>query len=336
MSNNDYIRQRVFKNFDEFVPIFRAIAVVIFYIVLLKTGFIKVYPFTAENTSIYCYLAYAAILLIFGEARKKLAHRFPLLLPAIDLALITIGIIYSGGEASPYYIFYTFYIVFMALTYGLKYSLILTGMCIIFYMTAVIMANGSISDISGLRVFYFISISLFTGMLERKIHRHTFAMAIRDSLTSLYNYEYFYGSLEHILKESARLSRSVSLAVIDVDDFKLFNDKHGHLEGDRLLLVIASIIKPLVRSDDVAARYGGDELVIIFSNTGKFAALKICERIKEQIVRGLDDEFDETVTISVGISAYPDNGQTPAELFDSADKALYKAKHAGKNNIVLG
>ena len=336
MRKNDYIRQGLFNIFDEFVPVFRAIAVAILFLVLLKTSLIKIYPFSVGNAFIYCYFIYAAMLLIFKEVRKKLAGRFPLLLPLIDLTLLTMGIAYSGGEASPYYIFYTFYIVFMALTYGLKYSLVLTAMCILFYVAAILIVNGNISSVTGLKIFYFLAFSLFAGILEGKIHRHTFSMAIRDSLTSLYNYEYFYGSLDHILKESARLSRSVSLAVIDVDDFKCFNDKHGHLEGDRILSVIASIIKPLVRNDDVAARYGGDELVIIFPNTGKFAALKICERIKDNIVRGLNDVSDDKVTISIGISAYPDNGQTPAALFDSADKALYKAKQAGKNNIVLG
>lgn len=325
----------MFNTFDDFIPIFRSIAVVIFFLVLLKTGFVKIYPFSVGYAFIYCYFLYAIILLVFRKVRKKLAHRFPLLFPVVDLTVLTMGIANTGGEASPYYILYTFCIVFMALTYGLKYSFVLTGICILLYITSILMVNGSISGVTFIRIFYFLAISIFTGMLEGKIHRHTFSMAIRDSLTSLYNYEYFYGSLEQILIESARLSRSVSLAVIDLDDFKRFNDKHGHLEGDRVLSIVASVIKPLVRADDVAARYGGDELVIIFPNTGKFAALKICERIKDNIVCGLNDVFNEKVTISIGISAYPENGLTPAELFDSSDKALYKAKQTGKNNIVL-
>ncbi len=336
MRNKDYFKQGLFNISDAFVPVFRAAAVVLFFLVLLGTGFIEVYPFSLGNASLYCYFVYAVLLLVFKKLRKTIAQAVPFLFPAIDLALLTIGIIYSGGESSPYYIFYTFYIAFMALTYGLKYSLVLTSICILLYVTAIYLTGGNITGIIALRVGYFIAFALFIGILEGKIFRHTFSIAIRDSLTSLYNYEYFYGSLDQILAESAKLSRSVSLAVIDVDDFKRFNDKHGHLEGDRILSVIASIIKPLVRSEDVAARYGGDELVIIFPNTGKFAALKICERIKDSIVKGLNDLFEEKVTISIGISAYPDNGQTPAELFDSADKALYKAKEAGKNNIVLG
>lgn len=335
MRKNDYITRGMFNIFDEFVPVFRAIAILTLFLVLLKTGLIEAYPLSVVNAFAYGYFAYAAILLIFKNTRKKLAGRFPLLLPVIDLALLTLGIAYSGGDASPYYIFYTFFIVFMALFYSLKYSLALTGICILFYVGAVLTVNGSISGVAGMRIFYLLAMAFFVGILEGKIRRHTFSMAIHDSLTSLYNYEYFYGSLDDILIESAKLSRSVSLAVIDVDDFKHFNDRHGHLEGDRILTEIASIIKPLIRAHDIAARYGGDELVIIFPNTGKFAALKTCERIKDGIVKGLHERFDENVTISIGISAYPDNGQSPAELFDSADKALYKAKQAGKNNIVL-
>ena len=335
MRKDDYIRKVLFKIFDDVIPVFRIIVVVILFLVLSGTGYIKAYPFSSANAFIYFYFAYATALLIFKNTRKKLAFRIPLLLPLLDLSLLTVGIVFSGGDSSPYYIFYTFFIAFMSITYGLEYSLKLTALCIIYYLAAIFIVNGSFTGTTFLKIFFFLAFSVFTGMLEEKIHKHAFSMATRDSLTSLYNYEYFYGSLDHILQESARLSRSVSLAVIDVDDFKLFNDKHGHLEGDRILSVISSQIKPLIRTDDVAARYGGDELVIIFPNTGNFAALKICERIKDHIVKGLNEAFDVKVTISIGISSYPDNGGTPAALFDSADKALYKAKQAGKNNIVL-
>jgi diguanylate cyclase (GGDEF)-like protein len=274
-------------------------------------------------------------LLIFKDAIKKVAITYPLFLPVVDISLLTLGIAFSGGETSPYYVFYSLFIVFVSMTYGLKHSLVFTIICISSYVVTILIVNGNISGDVFLKLFFFLALSILTGTLEVKIHKHTYYLAVHDSLTSLYNYQYFYDSLEHLLEESFKASRPVSLAVIDVDDFKRFNDKYGHLEGDRVLTVLASIIKPFVRANDIAARYGGDELVIIFPNTGHFTALKICQRLKEKIALDLSEVFKENVTISIGISTYPDDGSTSKELFESADKALYKAKRAGKDTIAL-
>lgn len=336
MRQNDYVNKGIFDIFDKFVPVFRAIAAIALFFVLLKTELMEVYPISAGNAFIYGYFVYSAILLIFNKWRGELAFRFPLAIPLVDTLLMTACIAYTGGESSPILFGYAFVLVFMALTYGIKHTLTMAAVCTLSYIAAVILVNGGFTAVGGINVFLLIAFSLFTALLEDKLHKHKFTMAHRDSRTSLYNYEYFQESLEHLIKESARDKKSLSLAVMDVDDFKKFNDRHGHLEGDRILSVISSVIKPLVRAEDIPARYGGDELVIVFPNTGKFAALKICERIKENIVKALNEAFEEKVTISIGISAYPDNGQTPTELFDAADKALYKAKEAGKDNIVLG
>lgn len=335
LKKNDYLKKVQFEISEDITHIFRTVAIVAMFLILLMLHIGGDSLFSKVKLVLYIYFVYSVVLLLFKNPRKKLAFRLPLLLPVIDVSLLTIGIILSGGETSPYFVFYAVFIAFVASAYGLKGSAVLGGISAVFYAAAIILANGSISGHGIIKFFFLALFSAFTGVLEEKIHRNAYSMAVHDSLTSLYNYQYFYGSLEHILQESAKVSRPVSLAVIDVDDFKLFNDKHGHLEGDRILSVIASIIKPYIRADDLAARYGGDELVVIFPNTGNFAALKICERIKDNIVSGLKEAFEDDITISVGIAAFPENGKTPFELFDSADKALYKAKKAGKNNIML-
>lgn len=332
---NDYIKKRQFDVFDNIMPIFRIITVICLFLVLLKFGYLTLNPFSIANIFLFSYLFYSIVLLIFKNVRKRLAYKYQLLLPVIDMSLLTICIASSGGEASPYYMFYTMFIVFISISHGLKKSVIYTCICITSYAASILIVNGNISNIGFLRFFFFLAFSILSGLLEGKIHKHAYYLAIHDSLTSLYNYQYFYGSFEQLLEDSAKINQPISLAVIDVDNFKQFNDKYGHTEGDKLLTEFASIIKGLIRTEDIAARYGGDELVIIFPKTGHFTALKICQRLKDKTTQALFDAFNENITISIGISSFPDDGSNTKELFESADKALYKAKQAGKDTIAI-
>jgi diguanylate cyclase (GGDEF)-like protein len=124
---------------------------------------------------------------------------------------------------------------------------------------------------------------------------------------------------------------------MDLDDFKLVNDRFGHLAGDAVLKDVGGIINNMIRSEDTAARYGGEEIVILLPETGKKNALILAERIRSKI-EALNIEYEDThihPTVSGGLASYPIDAQNGPELIKHADFALYRAKEFGKNNITV-
>jgi diguanylate cyclase (GGDEF)-like protein len=174
----------------------------------------------------------------------------------------------------------------------------------------------------------FVEIHVFENQLK------TF---VRDSLTGLYNRAAFDAAL---IKEMARARRhetELSVIFLDLDDFKLVNDRFGHLAGDAVLKDVGGIINNMIRSEDTAARYGGEEIVILLPETGKKNALILAERIRSKI-EALNIEYEDKrihPTVSGGLASYPIDAQSGPELIKHADFALYRAKEFGKNNITV-
>lgn len=170
------------------------------------------------------------------------------------------------------------------------------------------------------------------------LHQKMEQLTISDELTGIYNYRFFRIRLEDEMKRSVRYEQALSLIMIDIDWFKRFNDTYGHETGNRLLREIVHVIADCVRDVDIFARYGGEEFIIILPQTGQAEAYKIGERIREKIAESrfaIGPEGNELVkvTVSIGISCYPENGRAETELVESVDQALYRAKGAGKNLV---
>ncbi len=164
-------------------------------------------------------------------------------------------------------------------------------------------------------------------------------LAITDGLTELYNYRYFKEQLIQEVTRAKRHNTSVSIAMIDIDYFKNYNDTHGHPAGDLVLKTIAELLHNNIRKIDIAARYGGEEFALILAETDKQAAAFVANKIKILIERQKFD-YEETqpngkLTISMGIATFPNDGMTPDELVKIADQRLYCAKKAGRNRVVL-
>jgi len=165
-------------------------------------------------------------------------------------------------------------------------------------------------------------------------------LAVRDGLTSLYNHRYFQEALALEVARSKRYGKHCSLVFMDVDNFKKYNDTHGHPQGDLLLQTLAQILMSHLRVSDLAARYGGEEFVLLLPETAKDAALGIAEGLRQKVEEhpfaGRETQPLGKVTISIGVAGFPGDGAEAAELLCCADQLLYRAKHGGKNMVIGG
>jgi diguanylate cyclase (GGDEF)-like protein len=160
-------------------------------------------------------------------------------------------------------------------------------------------------------------------------------LSIIDGLTEVYLRRYLMDRLREEVDRASRLGLTFSIGMVDVDHFKECNDKYGHLVGDAVLKKIAERLKGSVREVDMIARYGGEEFCIALPETTKKLALAVAERLRKSIESEKIKAFDEEarVTVSVGISTYPEDGEDVESLIEKADTALYKAKRQGRNAV---
>ncbi len=161
------------------------------------------------------------------------------------------------------------------------------------------------------------------------------ALAITDGLTKLYNSRYFFKQIKSEMKRHIRYLRPLSLLLMDIDDFKDFNDTYGHLEGDRVLIKVGEIITSCLRTMDTAYRYGGEEFTVILPETELKKACIVGERIRKALLNGkfhTKSRKDLTVTISVGGTELSKNDDCHS-FIRRADKAMYLSKLNGKNRV---
>jgi len=166
---------------------------------------------------------------------------------------------------------------------------------------------------------------------QKKLERDLRELSIKDSLTGLYNQRYFYERLEVEIERAKRQKHPLSLLLFDIDHFKSYNDKHGHLAGDGVLEKVGEIVSECTREHvDTGYRYGGDEFTVILSETTQEQALNIAERLRKTFqARGFDG-----LTLSIGLMAY-DPKYTPKAFIKRADEAMYGSKRSGGNCVYL-
>jgi diguanylate cyclase (GGDEF)-like protein len=163
------------------------------------------------------------------------------------------------------------------------------------------------------------------------------ALSKEDTKLGCYNMNYFAGAVNNEIKRADRYGQNLSLILIDIDDFKGINDRHGHLFGDKILEKFVGVIKSNLRSEDVLARYGGDEFIILLPQTGRIGARTMAERIRHRLIEYFKSKeylhSKVAVRFSAGISTFPCDAGEYEPLVECADKALYKSKFLGKNMI---
>lgn len=158
------------------------------------------------------------------------------------------------------------------------------------------------------------------GLLEELI--------CNDVLTGIKNRRTFNNEIEIEIHKAERIGYDVTLMMIDIDDFKKYNDTKGHQEGDKILIDTAEIIRESIRDIDEVYRYGGDEFACIFPNTDILQGKDIAERVRKEI-----ESID--ITISVGLSNYKGTSNNLHDFISHSDYAMYESKRTGKNKITI-
>jgi len=311
-------------------------------------------------------------------ARLRFLNQLQLL---FDLAFVTVVVHFSGGAVSW---FWTMYLVLTleaalimekgsdtyaialggALAYGgvltLEYYGLLAPVPMPFENNALQhvlpyeMVKWAWVSISDLCVAF---VGVFMMDTVRRREAQLRDLVIRDALTLLYNRRYFFYRLNSEIQRARRYGRTLSLLILDVDDFKAFNDRHGHLAGDALLKALAEVIASSIRRSDekpsyevdIACRYGGEEFAVILPEAAAVGGAGAAERLRASIeTRGativadrLRRRIEKTtwdgmkVTASIGVASYPEHGIDVEGLIRAADDAMYAAKRLGKNRVVV-
>lgn len=162
-------------------------------------------------------------------------------------------------------------------------------------------------------------------------------LSITDELTKIFNRRYFYERFEREMLRSQRYNRQLSVIMVDIDHFKMFNDTHGHLHGDDVLRDVAKILEASLRKADIVARFGGEEFVILLPEIDLSHAKTVAEKLRRAVA---SHQFPLAhtqpmgrVTISLGVASFPEDALRGRELLQLADEALYLAKRRGRNQV---
>jgi diguanylate cyclase (GGDEF)-like protein len=289
------------------------------------------------------------IWIIFNpEKRKKAVSNIKNLIEiAIFILFFNSIILYSGGHESPHKFLYLFIIITTTLQHGtmMGFATAFFSMTMLMFVDFVAMPGEEVN-------FYFqndiILSSLFFltawvlgkhGMAEEFYRKELRDIANIDEMTMVFNYRYFQEALRKHFKECREKGDYLALLFIDVDDFKKVNDVFGHFTGDEVLKDVAKLICDNVRDGDVVSRYGGEEFTVLLPGKDEGMAIAIAERIRTAIGNNSikHESFAESlnVTVSIGVSVFPDKALTMEELLKNADKALYEAKGKNKNRVEI-
>lgn len=162
-------------------------------------------------------------------------------------------------------------------------------------------------------------------------------LAVTDDLTQVYNYRFLKSALRREIKRAGRFAQKLSIVMLDVDNLKTYNDKHGHLRGSHLLREMAGMLAAQVRSFDLVAKYGGDEFTAILPQTDREGAKVVAERMRIAVEKhAFPLVAPGAITVSLGIGVFPTDADDVASLIQAADRALYVAKRTGRNRVELG
>ncbi|MFL5387012.1 MAG: diguanylate cyclase [Longimicrobiaceae bacterium] len=315
--------------------------------------FVHVSPTAWAVTGVAVVLTVGSAWLLLELAPRFWARWDPhfVFIPLIATALLLSEFVWAAPEVRMLVlVVWPVVLIFLAGYVGFTESALLSGLMTVGYLAATALARpaGMRLGVEAIVAAVFFVTTLFADVVLDGIRRQRLALiearcelarlVSTDALTGLPNRRHFQEALDAEMARVQRYGGSFSLALLDLDEFKRFNDRFGHPAGDAVLCELARTIRQHMRASDRVARLGGEEFAIILVGTGKEAARCVMERL-----RGAVEELDLdhlaapgcVVTASIGIAAAPDDAEYAAELVRRADEALYEGKARGRNCVVL-
>lgn len=254
--------------------------------------------------------------------------------------LIIIGPDFLKGISSQIQAFTAVYFTFRLAFSGFKVISVI-ALLEIFTLAIIFSETRNFSYLIGITTRIFTIISIFVIAVlsnNRNIQKKKLQyLAVTDELTNVYNQRFFHKTLEAEIERGRNNSSSVGLIMLDIDNFKMYNDIYGHDCGDKILKGTASLFKNLMKENEILCRFGGDEFAIILPNKSindiEKTALRLKNSFEETKSNFYEGSLANKITISMGISQYPDMSGNKSELISQADMALYHAKNSGKNKV---
>jgi diguanylate cyclase (GGDEF)-like protein len=263
----------------------------------------------------------------------------------VAIALVTILVGLTGGVDSPFFFGYYLIVAAAALFMRGATAFLVAALISVVYLALVVALPGfdrlEIDRLLRL-AFYVLSLWLLAYLAsivaaeQRRTRDEALRLSLFDPLTRLHNRNYFAAVLEREIERAGRTGRRFCVLMIDMDELKPINDTFGHHYGDQILRAVADVIRRSIRAIDSAARYGGDEFVVLLPETDPTGAFVVAEKLRQTVseIRLNANGRVMRTTVSVGIVSYPDDGTTSEQLMMTADAAMYESKHRGRNLVV--
>jgi diguanylate cyclase (GGDEF)-like protein len=260
---------------------------------------------------------------------------------SVGITLATLLIVLTGREASPFFFVFPLIVGGAALVVGGRITFVVAAAASLAYLLAVFAGpeasvtptNLATVGVNLTAMFLLAYVALVIAREQRRARDAAIRLSTIDSLTGLFNRTFFFAAVDREIARSARSGRGFCLLMMDLDELKTINDRYGHFEGDRILRGVGEVIRDGVRRIDIAARYGGDEFVVLLPETDPTGAYVLAEKIRLGVAQLVLHGSDARTTMSVGVVAYPQDGLTADELMITADQAMYASKRAGKNRV---
>ncbi|MDQ3552906.1 MAG: GGDEF domain-containing protein [Chloroflexota bacterium] len=304
--------------------------------------------FAALEVAIYLLLALAIIAVVLvGDflPPARLGRSRQVLQVSVAIAVVTVLVALTGGVRSPFVAGYLLIVAASALSSKDVAPATLAVFASLSYLlvaTIVPTAGGidagavawAIFNVSALGLLAYIA--TVAGRQQQHAREAALRLARFDPLTGLYTRNHLYSAIEREISRATRTGRGFCLLMLDLDDLKTVNDTYGHPVGDRVIRAITDLIRRSIRESDLAARYGGDEFVVVLPETEVTGALTVAAKLRADVAALIVRVDTRTIrtSVSVGLVSHPADGATLEQLMDSVDIAMYEAKRRGKNQIV--
>jgi diguanylate cyclase (GGDEF)-like protein len=310
-------------------------------VVIVLTG-------TGPVTAVVVFLAFGAILIVLFQdvlpGGSLGRWRLPLE-AAVAIMFLTVLLVLTGGHTSPFFFGYILLLGAASVwASGLGPSILAAATSVAYLVAVLLPVNAvpvaaadvgriSINLVALALVAY---VSAVVGREQRRAREDALRLSRFDSLTGLYSRAYVLAAIEQEILRAARSERPFALLMLDLDGLKAANDRFGHASGDQLLKAVAETMRDDIRATDIAARYGGDEFVLLLPETDIAGAMLVADKVRIDIGRLALPHDGQVIrtTASIGLVSYPDDGRTSTELVRRADEAMFEAKRRGRDQVV--